>query len=124
MSEEGGIELPSTFDQWPRDDQLEYLEHTKKKRELIDSTFLEAGLENEASGETNPSLSKLDWVQLYLRVRSLNAGDDLSDPVNSESEQTCDWLGCDEPITHPAIRPSGTSVGGFCDEHSTTEDDQ
>ena len=76
MSDNQEIELPSTFDQWPRDDQLEYLEHTKKKRELIDSTFLVAGLENEAGGKTNPSLSKLDWVQLYLRIRSLSAEGD------------------------------------------------
>lgn len=71
------IELPSTFDKWPREDQLEYLEHTKKKRELIDSTFFEAGLDNRADGKTNPSLSKLDWVELFLRVRSADLeGDD------------------------------------------------
>lgn len=73
---EGGIELPSTFDEWPREDQLEYLEHTKKKRELIDQTFFEARLDNEADGKTNPSLSKLDWVELFLRVRSLHTTTD------------------------------------------------
>ena len=76
---ERGIELPSTFDEWPREDQLEYLEHTKKKRELIDSTFFEAGLGNEADGKTNPSLSKLDWVELFLRVRSLQPATDHSE---------------------------------------------
>lgn len=69
------IELPSTFDEWPREDQLEYLEHTKTKRELIDSTFSEANLGNRADGKTNPSLSKIDWVELFLRIRRADWGE-------------------------------------------------
>lgn len=30
----------------------------------------------------------------------------------------CDWPGCEEEITNPAIRPSGRTIGGFCDEHN------
>lgn len=72
-----GVDLPSSFDKWPRDDQLEYLEHTKKKRELIESAFAIVDLYNETGGSTTPSLSKLDWVELFLRLRELHADSEV-----------------------------------------------
>lgn len=65
------FDLPDTFDEWPVEDQKEYLEHTKAKRELIRAVFYEAGLDNEPGGKTNPSLAKLDWVELLLALREL-----------------------------------------------------
>lgn len=66
-----GFELPESFDKWPEEDRKEYLEHTKSKRELVDSTFHAAGLDKTADGKSNSSMSKRDWVELYLQIYGL-----------------------------------------------------
>lgn len=52
---------------------------------------------------------KIEWErELYAKWHQY---------ADKKPDNTCDWRGCYDEITHRAIRPSGTSIGGFCDEH-------
>lgn len=62
-------DLPESFDQWPREDQLTYLANTRKKRELIDAVIDALGADVDIDGQlASAGLKKDQWAAVLVAV--------------------------------------------------------
>ena len=58
-------ELPSSFDEWPREDRVEYLTNTRKKRAIAEAVLSELAVD-DVHVRPQTTLKKRDWAKVLL----------------------------------------------------------
>lgn len=66
------LELPESFDQWPRDDQIEYLTHTGNKEGLIQYAIDTIGADIDIGHRTG-GLKKGEWAEIVVALEESDA---------------------------------------------------
>lgn len=58
-------DLPESFAEWPREDRVEYLTNTRKKRAIAEAVLAELAVD-DVHVRPQTTLKKRDWAKVYL----------------------------------------------------------